>query len=136
MFTLNCNGRLLIIDKPIVMGVINVTPDSFYKKSSLQTVDEALRQAEKMRAEGATILDIGGQSTRPRSIRISAEEEMKRVIPVVEAINKNFPETYISIDTYNAEVAKNAVTAGACIINDISGGTMDKKMLSTAGGLN
>jgi dihydropteroate synthase len=136
MFTLNCNGRLLVIDKPIVMGIINVTPDSFYAASKTQNVDEALQQASRMLAEGATILDAGGQSTRPRSIRISAEEEMERVIPVIEAINKNFPEAYISVDTYYANVAENAVAAGACIVNDISGGTMDEKMLSTVGKLN
>jgi dihydropteroate synthase len=118
------------------MGIINVTPDSFYKESSLQTVDEALQQAEKMLSEGATIIDIGGQSTRPASTRISADEEMERAIPVIKAINKDFPGTYISIDTYSAEVAENAVAAGACIVNDISGGTMDEKMLSTVGRLN
>ena len=89
-----------------------------------------------MIAEGATILDAGGQSTRPRSVRISAEQEMERVIPVIEAINKNFPEAYISVDTYYANVAENAVATGACIVNDISGGTMDEKMLSTVGRLN
>jgi dihydropteroate synthase len=136
MFTLNCNGRLLLIEKPVVMGILNITPDSFYKKSSLQTVDEALQQAQKMVAEGATILDVGGQSTRPRSTRISAEEELERVIPVIEAIVKNFSEIYISVDTYYAKVAESAVAAGACIINDISGGTMDDKMLSTVGKLN
>src|SRR4051812_31346025 len=112
MFTLNCNGRLLVINKPIVMGIINVTPDSFYSKSRLQNVDQVLIQAEKMLAEGATILDAGGQSTRPRSTRISDEEEMERVIPAIEAINKNFPKTYISVDTYYANVAENAVAAG------------------------
>ncbi len=136
MFTLNCNGRLLVISKPIVMGIINVTPDSFYAASKKQNIDEALQQAEKMLAEGATILDAGGQSTQPRSTRISAEEEMERVIPVIEAINKNFFEAYISVDTYYAEVAENAVAAGACIVNVISGGTMDEKILSTVGRLN
>ena len=136
MFTLNCNGRLFVIEKPIVMGIINVTPDSFYAASKKQSIDEALQQAEKMLAEGATILDAGGQSTRPRSTRISVEEEMERVIPVIEAINKNFPEAYISVDTYYANVAENAVAEGACIVNDISGGTMDEKMLSTVGRLN
>ena len=118
------------------MGIINVTPDSFFKESRLQTVDEALQQARKMLNDGATILDVGGQSTRPNSTRISSEEEMERVIPIIEAINKNFPETYISIDTYYAAVAENAVAAGSCIINDISGGTMDENMLATVGHLN
>ena len=135
MFTLNCNGRLLIINKPIVMGIINVTPDSFYTSSRSQTVDEALQHAEKILNEGATIIDIGGQSTRPASERISAEQEMERVIPVIEAINKNFSQAFISVDTYYATVAENAVAAGACIVNDISGGTMDEQMLSTVGRL-
>ncbi len=136
MFTLNCNGRLLIIDKPVVMGIINVTPDSFYSKSRLQNVDDVLTQAEKMLADGATILDVGGQSTRPRSKRISVQEEMERVMPSIEAITKNFSKAYISIDTYQSAVAKNAVAAGACIVNDISGGAMDENMLSTVGKLN
>jgi dihydropteroate synthase len=135
MFTLNCNGRLLVIDKPIIMGIINITPDSFYSGSRVQNIDEVLTQAEKMLAEGATILDIGGQSTRPHSTRISANEETERVIPVIEAIQKKFPDSFISVDTYYADVAANAIAAGACIVNDISGGTMDEKMLLTIGNL-
>jgi dihydropteroate synthase len=135
MFTLNCNGRLLVIDKPIVMGIINVTPDSFYSKSRIQNIDEVLTQAEKMLVEGATILDVGGQSTRPRSTRISANEETERVIPAIEAIQKKFSNSFISVDTYSSDVAVNSIAAGACIVNDISGGTMDEKMLSTIGKL-
>ncbi len=135
MFTLNCNGRLLIVNKPIVMGIINITPDSFYTGSRSHTIEEALQQAEKMLTEGATIIDVGGQSTRPASERISAEEEMERVIPVIETMRKNFSEVFISIDTYYATVAENAVAAGACIVNDISGGTMDEQMLSAVGKL-
>lgn len=136
MFTLNCNGRLLVINKPIVMGIINVTPDSFYNKSRFQTIDEILQQAEKMITEGATMLDVGGQSTRPKSERISVEQECERVIPAIEAIQKKIPEIFISVDTYSAAVAKNAVAAGACMVNDISGGTMDDEMLSTVSKLN
>lgn len=135
MHTLNCNGRLLLIDKPVVMGIINVTPDSFYTESRKQTIDEVLKMAEKMLNEGATILDVGGQSTRPNSARISVPEETARVIPIIEIINKNFPETYISVDTYYAEVAEESVAAGACIVNDVSGGTMDANMLATVGKL-
>ncbi len=124
-----------MIDKPVVMGIINVTPDSFYTVSRTQTIHEVLKQAEKMLNEGAIILDVGGQSTRPNSIRISATEEKERTIPVIEAINKNFPSAYISVDTYYASVAENAVAAGACIVNDISGGTMDENMLATVGKL-
>lgn len=133
MFTLNCNGKLLVIDKPVVMGIINVTPDSFYKKSRALQEDNALRQAEQMLLEGATILDVGGQSTRPGSRRISAEEENDRLLPVIESLHKNFSDVIISADTYYAFVARNAILAGASIINDISGGTMDENMLATVG---
>lgn len=131
MFTLNCRGRLLTINQPIVMGIINATPDSFFSGSRQQTIDEVLLQAEKMLKEGATILDIGGQSTRPGSEKITAEEESARVCTLINAINNAFPAIYISIDTYYAAVAKEAVSAGASIVNDISGGLMDNEMLQT-----
>ena len=136
MFTLNCNGRLLVINKPIVMGILNSTPDSFYTASRLQTEDSILQQAAEMLNEGATILDMGGQSTRPGSERITAEEEAARVLPAIELVHKKFPEAFISVDTYYAAVAVQAVAAGACIVNDISGATMDEDMLSTVGKLN
>jgi dihydropteroate synthase len=135
MFTLNCKGRLLVIDEPIVMGIINVTPDSFYSSSRKGSVDDALRQAGKMLSEGAAILDIGGQSTRPGSEDIGVDGELQRVIPVIEAIIGRFPECYISIDTYYAKVATEAVEAGACIVNDISSGNLDNKMIETVAGL-
>jgi len=135
MFTLNCKGRLLIIDTPIVMGIINLTPDSFYSASRKSTVDAALQAADQMQHDGATILDIGGQSTRPGSEKIAAEEEIKRVIPAIEAISKRFPQSLISIDTYHSSVAKLAVEAGASIVNDISGGMLDKEMIATVAGL-
>ena len=131
MFTLNCNGKLLVIDKPLVMGIINVTPDSFYIKSRTQTEDEVLEKALLMIHEGATILDIGGQSTRPGSVRLEAGEEAGRLLPMIEMVSKNFPETFISADTYYASVAANAVASGASIINDISGGLMDENMFAT-----
>lgn len=128
MFTLNCKGKLLVIDTPIIMGIINATPDSFYKGD---INNDMLLQAQKMIADGATILDVGGQSTRPGSNRITADEELQRVLPIITAINKKFPETIISIDTYSSQVAKAAVAAGATIVNDISAGTMDNAMLNT-----
>lgn len=131
MFTLNCNGRLLVITKPIVMGILNLTPDSFFKGSRISSVDEALQTAEKMLNEGASIIDIGGQSTRPGSERITTDEELNRVIPAIEAIHKRFSDSFISIDTFNAEVAKKAIQAGACIVNDISSGTIDNNMIDT-----
>src|SRR4051812_39885879 len=122
MFTLNCNGRLLIIDKPIVMGIINTTPDSFFAGSRISGIDAALKQAAVMLQQGATILDIGGQSTRPGSGLVIQSEEADRVLPVIEAITKAFPGAFISVDTFYASVARQSVLAGAVIINDVSGG--------------
>ena len=135
MFTLNCNGRLVVIDKPVVMGIINATPDSFYQNSRMAAIDTALQSAEKMLADGAFFFDIGGQSTAPGSTLISAEEEADRLLPLIEAIYKTFPHSFISIDTFYADVAKQAVASGACLINDISGGMIDENMLSTAASL-
>ena len=134
MFTLNCRGRLLVIDKPMIMGIINVTPDSFYENSRVNT-DSILKKAEQMLKDGAGIIDIGGQSTRPGSIKITGEEELRRVIEPVKIIHKNFPEAIISIDTYYATVARECVEAGAAIINDISAGKMDEAMISTVASL-
>src|SRR5438309_7060376 len=136
MFTLNCNGRLLIIDKPLIMGIINTTPDSFFAGSRQSSVDAALKQAEAMLQQGATIYDIGGQSTRPGSKLIEEIEESDRVLPIIEAVAKGFPNTFISVDTFYAGVARQSAAAGAAIINDISGGTMDENMLQTVGTLN
>ena len=136
MFTLNCKGRLLVVDKPRVMGIINCTPDSFYEGSRFLQKEDALREAEKMLISGATLLDIGAQSTRPGSPRIGVEEELKRVIGVIESIHAHFPEAILSIDTYFSKVAAEAVQAGAAIINDISAGSMDEAMLSIAAKLN
>jgi len=135
MFTFNCKGKLLVLDQPLVMGIINVTPDSFYEGSRYTGVDAILRQAERMLNDGADILDIGGQSTRPGSGQVTAEEEVKRVTGGIEAINEKFPGAVISIDTYYSLVAKEAIAAGASLVNDISGGSMDTKMISTIAGL-
>ncbi len=135
MYTLNCKGRLLVIEQPIVMGIINVTPDSFYSGSRLQTVENVLQKAGQMIHEGAAILDIGGQSTRPNSSRISTEEELQRVVPAIKSIKDNFPSVFISIDTYNADVAKEAINAGADMVNDISAGTMDAAIIATVAAL-
>ena len=135
MFTLNCKGRLLVLDKPIVMGIINVTPDSFYASSRKQNISDLVTQAEQMINDGATILDIGGQSTRPGSAILSEDEELNRVVPAISAISEKFPQTILSVDTYYAKVADEAVAAGASMVNDISGGTFDKKMISVVAGL-
>ena len=135
MFSLNCRGKLLLIEKPLVMGILNITGDSFYAGSRLENMDQLLHKARQMIAEGADILDIGGQSTRPGSTRISAEEEMKIVLPVIEMLVKEAGTVILSIDTYHAGVAKEAVNAGVSIVNDISGGAMDINMLETVAAL-
>jgi dihydropteroate synthase len=131
MFTLNCKGKLLVIDAPIVMGIINTTPDSFYVGSRANLVDEVLFRAESMIREGVTILDVGGQSTRPKSEVVSREEELRRAIPAIEAIHKNFPQQIISVDTFYSNVAKEAIAGGAAIVNDVSAGALDPNLLST-----
>lgn len=136
MFTLNCNGRLLIVDKPLVMGIINATPDSFYESSRFTGIDAILEQVEKKLSEGASIIDLGGQSTRPGSQPVSDEEELKRIIPAIRIINQKFPDAFISVDTFYSAVATEAIAAGAAMINDISAGSMDSKMIETVSGLN
>lgn len=135
MFTLNCKGRLLVVDKPIVMGIINSTPDSFYSGSRIRDTAAILKQAEQMINDGATIIDIGGQSTRPGSEKLNAGQELQRVIDPIVALHQHFPEAFISIDTYYAKVAKEAVDAGASIINDISAGSIDNEMIPVAASL-
>ena len=129
MFTLNCKGRVLAIDKPLVMGIINVTPDSFYAGSRNSDQSAVLRIAEQMLGEGADILDLGGQSTRPGSILVDSEEELQRIIGPIEAIYRHFPDAIISIDSFYSRVAKAAVEAGARIVNDTSAGSMDPQII-------
>lgn len=128
---LQSRGRLLSVEKPVVMGILNATPDSFYKGSRVTAEKQILQRAEDMLAAGAAILDIGGASTRPGSKAPGLITEMRRVIPAIEAIIKRFSESWISIDTFHAQVAAAAVDAGASIVNDISGGLLDAKMLRT-----
>ena len=135
MFSLNCKGRLLVVDKPQLMGILNITPDSFYSGSRVRDVDEVLFTAEKMLLDGATILDIGGQSTRPGSEKLEPATELSRVIAPIEALHRRFPEAIISIDTYYASVAREAVNAGASIVNDISAGLLDPQMISVVADL-
>lgn len=135
MFSLNCKGKLVDINKPLVMGILNITEDSFYPGSRVQNIEAIKNKAKQMLNEGADILDLGAQSTRPESKRINADEELKKLLPAIEMLNKNFPEVIISIDTYHSKVAEMCVREGAAIINDISGGEMDKEMISTVGDL-
>lgn len=135
MFSLNCKGRLLMVDKPLVMGIINATPDSFFEGSRSNSTAEILIKAEKMIVDGADIIDIGGQSTRPGSSKIDWVEELKRVIKAIEAISNKFPEIIISIDTYYSKVARESVAAGAAMVNDISAGNLDTEMIETVADL-
>ena len=129
--TINCNGKLLNLKNPVVMGILNLTPDSFSDGGKFNNMDSALKQTEKMLNDGATIIDIGGQSTRPNADFLDAETELSRVLPVIENLVKNFPEIIISVDTFWSEVAKATIQAGASIINDISAGQIDNKMFET-----
>lgn len=130
--TLNAGGKLIDLSTPAVMGIINLTPDSFFEGSRKHGVDDALQQAEKMLQEGATFLDLGAYSSRPGADDISVQEEMDRLLPAVEAIVKNYSDAILSIDTFRAKVAEAAIQAGAHIINDISGGLLDEDMFITA----
>ncbi len=129
--TLNCRGKILSLETPLVMGILNITPDSFFPGSRLSSVDEVLQRAEAMLTEGADILDIGGYSSRPGAADISVKEELDRVVPAVEAIMKAFPEAILSVDTFRAAVAEASINAGASIINDIAGGLLDENMFET-----
>ena len=133
--TLHSKNRILDISQPVVMGILNATPDSFFHKGQQSDTLSLLRNAEKMLKDGAAILDIGGASTKPGQELINADEELQRVMPVVHAIHKQFPDAWLSIDTYNSEVARETVEAGVCIVNDVSSGRFDKDMLQTVAGL-
>ncbi len=133
--TLQINGRLLSLDKPRIMGILNITPDSFYGGSRFSATDEALRQAEQMLREGADFLDVGGYSTRPGAAEVPETEEISRVRPVVAALAKKFPQAIISVDTFRASVARVAVGEGANMINDVSGGQADAAMFAAVGEL-
>jgi len=128
---LNAGGKLIDLISPKVMGIINVTPDSFFESSRKQGIAEALQQAAKMLEEGATFLDLGAYSTRPGAEDISIQQETDRLLPVLEAIVERFPEAVISVDTFRSTVAEAAINAGAHIINDISGGQLDTDMFAT-----
>lgn len=121
--TINIQGKLISLAKPIVMGIINVTPDSFYRNSRTSTVKSALAMAEQMISEGATLLDVGGFSTRPGAKEVTEAEEINRVIPVIKGILTTFPEALISVDTFRARVAEQCIAAGAVMINDITAGS-------------
>jgi dihydropteroate synthase len=133
--TLNVRGTLVDLSQPAVMGILNVTPDSFYAGSRVAHLDEVVRRAGEMLEHGATFLDVGGYSTRPGAADISPSAELGRVVPAVEAVRKAFPDALVSVDTFRAAVARAAVEAGAGMVNDISGGTLDAEMFGTVAAL-
>ncbi len=133
--TLNCRGRLLSLESPVVMGVLNVTPDSFYDGGRYRGRDQVLRQAEKMLREGAALVDVGGMSSRPGADDVPEAEELRRVVPAIAAIGEAFPEALISVDTIRPAVAREAVAAGAHLINDISAGALAEDMYGTVAAL-
>lgn len=135
-YTFQFNGRLQVWNSPKIMGILNVTPDSFFGKSRVNfTSNDFAKQVEKLISEGADILDIGGYSTRPGAAEVSEEEEINRVVPAVEWISKNFPDVLLSVDTFRANVAYQAIGSGAHIVNDISSGDLDPEMIPTVGKL-
>ncbi len=128
MMTINCKGSLIDLTSPKVMGILNITPDSFFDGGKYKNEKEILHQAEKMLNEGATFIDVGAYSSRPGAKHISEEEELQRITPVVELLINNFPEIIISVDSFRSRVVEETINSGAAIINDISGGLMDGKM--------
>ena len=129
--TINCNGKIINLSSPLVMAVMNITPDSFYDGGSCRNPMDAIKKAEKYLAEGADILDMGAASSRPGAGIIDPGKEQQRLLPALRAVVKQFPEAVISIDTYHANTAKAAIEAGAHIINDISAGNIDREMFDT-----
>ena len=126
--TINCKGLLVDLSTPKVMGILNVTPNSFFDGGKYKNETEILSQVEKMLLDGATFIDIGAYSSKPNAEFVSEQEEISRIVPVVNLILKHFPETIISIDTFRSQVAKASIESGAAIINDISAGSLDEKM--------
>lgn len=127
--TINCKGNLIDLSTPIVMGILNLTPDSFYDGGKHKNTKQILIHTEKMLVEGATFIDVGAYSSRPGADHISLEEELKRITPIVELLTSKFPEIILSIDTFRSDVAKICIETGAAIINDISAGSMDPNIM-------
>ena len=129
--TINCNGKLIDLSTPKVMGILNCTPDSFYDGGKYKSESQFLSQVEKMLSDGATFVDVGAYSSKPNAEFVSEEEELNRLLPVIELVMKSFPETIISVDTFRSKIAQKAIENGAAIVNDISAGNLDEKMLET-----
>jgi len=131
MKSMNCNGKLIDLSSPKVMGVLNITPDSFFDGGKYKNETAIISQVKKMLGEGATFIDVGAYSSRPGAKHISVKEELERILPVIKLLINEFPDILISIDTFRSEVAKSCINSGACIVNDISGGAMDTSMFNT-----
>lgn len=129
--TINCKGKLIDLSVPKVMGILNVTPNSFFDGGKYDNEKKLLLQVEKMLSEGANFIDIGSYSSKPNAEFVSEQEEITRIVPAVESILKNFPETILSVDTFRAKVAATCIESGAALINDISAGNLDEKMFET-----
>ncbi|MGB1268410.1 MAG: dihydropteroate synthase [Flavobacteriaceae bacterium] len=134
--TINCKGQLIDLSTPKVMGILNLTPDSFYDGGQYRDEKDILTQVKKMLDDGATFIDIGAYSSRPGATHISEDEELKRIVPIVKLLCQTFPDILISIDTFRSQVAKACIESGAALINDISAGEMDDNMFQTIGTLN
>ena len=129
--TINIGGRLLSFDRPMVMGILNVTPDSFFATSRCRGEEEIRQRVCRMRCEGAAMVDIGAYSSRSGAEDVALEEELRRLLPAISIVREEWPDAVVSVDTFRAEVARRAIEAGADMINDISGGKMDKEMFQT-----
>lgn len=133
--TINCKGNLIDLSSPKVMGILNVTPDSFFDGGKYKSESDILSQVEAMLEQGATFIDLGAYSSRPNANFVSESEELQKSIPIVELLTKEFPQILISIDTFRSEVAKNCIEAGAAVVNDISAGHLDDRMIEVVGNL-
>ncbi|GAA4291236.1 dihydropteroate synthase [Aestuariibaculum suncheonense] len=133
--TINCKGQLIDLSTPKVMGILNITPDSFYDGGTHKNEADILSHVETMLTEGATFIDVGAYSSRPNAAFVSETEELQRITPIIDVILKTFPDTLISVDTFRSAVAKQAIESGAAIINDISAGLLDDNMLPTVADL-
>ncbi|MEJ6791842.1 MAG: dihydropteroate synthase [Lacinutrix sp.] len=134
--TINCNGKLIDLSTPKVMGVLNITPDSFYDGGFYKDESNTINQVEKMLDQGATFIDVGAYSSKPNAKEVSRDEELRRILPIMQLLIKQFPGIIISVDTFRAEVAKQCIEKGAALVNDISAGHLDEKMLETVAKLN
>ena len=134
--TINCNGKLIDLSTPKVMGILNITPDSFYDGGMYKDQSNIVHQVQKMLDEGATFIDVGAYSSKPNANEVSLDEELSRILPIITLLIKHFPYIIISVDTFRAEVAKQCIEKGAALVNDISAGHLDENMLETVAKLN